>query len=34
MRFLFRMGVGTLLYDCYDREVYIAVHVVAVGGLS
>ncbi len=31
LRFLLRIGGGTLLYDCYDRKVYIAVHVVVVG---
>ncbi len=31
MRFLFRIGGGALLYDCYDRKVYIALHVVVVG---
>ena len=34
MRFLFRVGDGALFYDCYDRKVYIVIHVVAVGGLS
>ena len=30
LRFLFGMGGDNSLYDCYDRKVYIAVHVVAV----
>ena len=34
MRFLFRVGNGTLFFDFYGRKVYVAVHVVAVGGLS
>ena len=32
LRFLFRIGGGTLLCDYYDRKLYIAVHVVVVDG--
>ena len=33
MRFLFRVGDGALFYDRYDRKMYNAFYVVAVGGL-